>query len=229
MLKIPAAVTSWGRYAARRTNIDEADGESYAGEAWAKSPDDPQMWRLVTMRNCIDEARHRHGGRNGAPRPRAASIDAMAEDLDAVPAWLTFEERGFHDVEVRHDVADALAGLDDADLAALARIYWLGRRWPRSVAVPQRALRRARRNLDEGPSPVTDPPPPPAPRPGPLSKAEVRVVCLVADGLSNHDVAAELHLASNTVKTHLRRISQRLGARDRAHIVAIALRNGWIL
>ncbi len=48
-----------------------------------------------------------------------------------------------------------------------------------------------------------------------LSKSELAVLSLVADGLSNAGVARTLHLSENTVKFHLRNIFQKLGTRNR--------------
>lgn len=59
-----------------------------------------------------------------------------------------------------------------------------------------------------------------------LSDREVEVVELVAQGMSNAEVGAALHLSGMTVKSHLARICKRTGARTRAHIVAIAYQEG---
>jgi DNA-binding NarL/FixJ family response regulator len=57
----------------------------------------------------------------------------------------------------------------------------------------------------------------------PLSAREVEVLALVARGLSNGDVARELHLSQATVKTHLARIYGKLGVDDRTAAVTAAL------
>ncbi len=61
-----------------------------------------------------------------------------------------------------------------------------------------------------------------------LSRREVEVVRLVADGLSNKDIGLKLSLSALTVKNHLARVGRKLGTGDRAHIVAIACRQGMI-
>jgi len=57
-----------------------------------------------------------------------------------------------------------------------------------------------------------------------LTAQEAEVLQLVADGLSNQEVAQRTHQSLEAVKLRLRRCFQKLGATDRAHAVALALR-----
>jgi DNA-binding CsgD family transcriptional regulator len=61
-----------------------------------------------------------------------------------------------------------------------------------------------------------------------LTKRQRETLQLLADGNSTEDVARRLHLSAETVRTHTKATLARLGARDRAHAVAIALRSGQI-
>ena len=61
-----------------------------------------------------------------------------------------------------------------------------------------------------------------------LSEREIEVLALVADGRSNKWIAEKLTLSPLTVKSHLARISRKLGTGDRSHLVAIAMRAGVI-
>ncbi len=58
----------------------------------------------------------------------------------------------------------------------------------------------------------------------PLTAREVTVLQLVADGLSNSEVAERLGMAPLSVKSHLVRIGRKLGTGDRTQMVAAAMR-----
>jgi len=55
-----------------------------------------------------------------------------------------------------------------------------------------------------------------------MTKREFDVVRLVANGMSNPEIAADLGLTRNTVKTYLQTAMQRLGARNRIDAIAKA-------
>jgi DNA-binding NarL/FixJ family response regulator len=61
-----------------------------------------------------------------------------------------------------------------------------------------------------------------------LTPREVDVLRLVAKGNANKAVGARLSLTEETVKSHIRSILAKLGANDRTHAVAIALKRGII-
>ncbi|MGI9102706.1 MAG: response regulator [Terriglobales bacterium] len=56
-----------------------------------------------------------------------------------------------------------------------------------------------------------------------LSERERQIAALVARGLKNKDIAAELKISENTVKRHLQSIFNKTGARDRLELAVIAL------
>ena len=65
-----------------------------------------------------------------------------------------------------------------------------------------------------------------------LTDRERQLTALVAEGLSNEQIAEQLVLSPTTVKTHVNRAMMKLGARDRAQLVVLAyeaglVRPGW--
>jgi DNA-binding NarL/FixJ family response regulator len=61
-----------------------------------------------------------------------------------------------------------------------------------------------------------------------LTDREREVMTLVAEGLSNDEIAARLFLSPLTAKTHVSRIMTKLGARDRAQVVVMAYETGLV-
>jgi two-component system, NarL family, response regulator len=63
---------------------------------------------------------------------------------------------------------------------------------------------------------------------GKLTRRQRQIVQLLADGHSTAFAARDLDLSEETVKTHLKKALSRLGAKNRTHAVAIALRESLI-
>lgn len=61
-----------------------------------------------------------------------------------------------------------------------------------------------------------------------LTAREREILVKVAEGLSNAELAAELHISHATAKTHVSRILAKLGARDRVQLVIIGYRSGLV-
>jgi len=62
-----------------------------------------------------------------------------------------------------------------------------------------------------------------------LTEREREVLALVAQGLSNEEVAVRLYLSPLTTKTHVSHIMSKLSARDRAQLVVIAYESGLVV
>lgn len=61
-----------------------------------------------------------------------------------------------------------------------------------------------------------------------LTEREREVLGLVAEGLDNHEIAARLVVSPATSRTHVSRVMTKLGARDRAQLVAFAHQSGFV-
>ena len=64
------------------------------------------------------------------------------------------------------------------------------------------------------------------PVPSPLTERETRIAVLVAEALTNREVAKRLGISESTAKTHVSAIITKLGCSDRVGIVIWAFRNG---
>lgn len=61
-----------------------------------------------------------------------------------------------------------------------------------------------------------------------LSEREIDVLKLIVEGKSNHEIATALYLSTNTIKTHVRGIMNKLSVDDRVQAAVIALRSGLV-
>jgi DNA-binding NarL/FixJ family response regulator len=64
--------------------------------------------------------------------------------------------------------------------------------------------------------------------PAALSEREVEILRLLAQGLSNREIADKLFITEGTVKNHVSNILAKLGVRDRTQAVLKAKENGWV-
>ena len=72
----------------------------------------------------------------------------------------------------------------------------------------------------------TPPRPSPSGAPDGLTTRETEVLSLIAEGLSNSEIAERLVVSEGTVKSHINRIFSKINARDRAQAVTYAYRHG---
>lgn len=62
----------------------------------------------------------------------------------------------------------------------------------------------------------------------PLTERELLILAMIAEGQENKRIGAKLEISSETVKSHLTRIFEKLGAHNRTQAVHIALRRGML-
>jgi DNA-binding NarL/FixJ family response regulator len=84
--------------------------------------------------------------------------------------------------------------------------------------ITRRLLDRFAASLDAGPSPEL----------GALTDRELEILKLVAEGMSNAEIADRLFLGESTVKTHVSAVLRKLGVRDRVQAVIAAYDAGLV-
>jgi DNA-binding NarL/FixJ family response regulator len=121
----------------------------------------------------------------------------------------------------RYEHAAALAESPHADdqLAALAILDGLGAE-PLARQVRSRLKTLGVSRIPRGPVPTT------RVNPAGLTERQVQVVRLLAEGLTNAEIAERLVVSAATVKSHVNHIFAKIGARDRAQAVVYAYANG---
>ena len=88
------------------------------------------------------------------------------------------------------------------------------------VVLTARASRRLQRS-----SPAADEPSQRVPS---LTQRERQILSLLADGLGNKQIAAQLGISPSTVKTHLELLFEKLDVTSRAEAVAVSVRRGLL-
>jgi DNA-binding NarL/FixJ family response regulator len=62
----------------------------------------------------------------------------------------------------------------------------------------------------------------------PLTHREIQILSCIASGSTNKRIAYKLGISEQTIKNHVSAILRKLNANDRAHAVALAIRNQWV-
>jgi DNA-binding NarL/FixJ family response regulator len=161
--------------------------------------------RMPTMDGV--EATKRICARPAGRRPRVLVLTTFDAEADAFAA-LRAGASGF-----------LLKNVPPEDLLAAIRVVAEGD----SVVAPSITRRLLDRFAGQlGPAPTEDP------RLAQLTEREREVLLLVAQGLSNAEIAARVHVAEATVKTHVGRILAKLQLRDRVQAVVLAYESGLV-
>jgi len=61
-----------------------------------------------------------------------------------------------------------------------------------------------------------------------MSRTETEIMRLAAEGMTNREIAAKVHLSQNTIKFHMRQIFQKTGAANRTDLAHQAAKQGWL-
>jgi DNA-binding NarL/FixJ family response regulator len=158
-------------------------------------------------------------------RPEVVVMDVRLPGIDGISAVKRIAEAAPEVKTVMFSAYGDKRLLSDA-IAAGARGYVM-------KGSPPEDLLRAIRTVTGG-KPFVDPSLSPAllmsqvGPDAPLSEREREILQLLADGMSNADVATKLFISQETVKSHVRHILAKLEADTRTHAVAIALREAII-
>ena len=173
-----------------------------------------------------------------ADAARQSDVESAGETLGARSHVLSTaaEIRDYADSHAPPDTCAIVTPLPDGPVLPLIRML-RSRGWHKVAVLSSKADARAvHAALISGVRTVvvrTDNEPTPRPpvrtsQAVPLSDRELEVLRMVADGQSNRQVGERLGLSALTIKSHLARIARKLGSGDRAHLVATAIRNGYI-
>jgi DNA-binding NarL/FixJ family response regulator len=157
--------------------------------------------------------------------PELDGIAATAELLAATPAsrvmiLTTFEDDAYLLGALRAGASGFLLKRSSPE-ALIAAIHTLAAGDALlSPSVTQRLIDRVARHpvIDDGANPQLDE----------LTPREREVLELIAQGLSNREIAAELTVEETTVKTHVGRVLMKLQARDRIQAVIFAYESGLV-
>jgi DNA-binding CsgD family transcriptional regulator len=155
-----------------------------------------------------------------ATRDHDAARCSFEDALDLLAAC----DAPFETGRVRLDLAAALSALGRRDQArreieaAIADFEETGADWERARA--EAMLSKVRRSRAMLPAEATDTPL------GELSERELEVLSLVAEGLTNQDIAQHLVLSEHTVNRHVANILRKLGLPSRAAASTLAGRYG---
>jgi non-specific serine/threonine protein kinase len=153
-------------------------------------------------------------GQSGQAARFLDAADGILDRLDTLRIWK-------HDVDAYRKTIDAVRGV--LGIGEFERLTGEGRALTVDEAVAEsRAFVQVAASTAPGPG---GPEPPPG---HPLSIREVEVLTLMADGLSNAEIADRLFVSPRTVTTHVTGILGKLDLTSRTAAVAFAIRQGIV-
>ncbi|WP_137992864.1 response regulator transcription factor [Streptomyces vilmorinianum] len=202
------------------------DGEEAVALTAALAPDVVLMDLRMPRCDGVEATRRI---RADHPGTEVVVLTTYADDDSLFPAlragargYLTKDAGGEEIVRAVHDVLDGRAGLAPSVQRRLLEQLMTqperhGRHGRHGRHAPSREGAR-----DSTHEPAADP------LPDGLTERESEVLTLVADGLSNQEIAGRLGISTATVKTHINNLFAKTGVRDRAQAVRYAYQHGLV-
>jgi DNA-binding NarL/FixJ family response regulator len=194
-----------------------ADGDEAVGKAAALQPDVVLMDLRMPRCDGVEATRRL---REQQPDIKVIVLTTYADDRSVIEAlragargYLTKDAGGAEIQKALHQVVSGQAVIDPAVQHHLVD----------AIAVSPPAPPAGQADSPAAPHP---PSLPAGPLPGGLTPREAEVLGLIAEGLSNSEIAARLVVSEATVKTHVNHLLAKIGARDRAQAVSYAYRSG---
>ncbi|MDN4482842.1 response regulator [Demequina lignilytica] len=191
--------------------------------AWEATSGDDALARLASEAPDVLLMDVRMPGMDGL----AATREILARDPDArVVILTTFDDDEYLYESLRAGASGFLLKSVEGDALVSAVRVVAGGEALLAPEVTRRVISQFARG--GGPAPA-DPHEPSAAAVGDLSDREVEVLTLMARGMSNQEIAAELYVSNTTVKTHVSHILTKLGVRDRVQAVVEAYDSGLVV
>ena len=195
-----------------------ANGEEAVDQATAQQPDVVLMDLRMPRCDGVEATRRL---REQAPEIKVIVLTTYADDRSVIEA-LRAGARGYLTkdagaAEIRQALQQVVGGQAVIDPAVQHHLV-------DAIAVAPPAA-------GPGDSPAagtTGPEEPGRPLPDGLTPREAEVLGLIAEGLSNAEIASRLVVSEATVKSHVNHLLAKIGARDRAQAVSYAYRHGLV-
>jgi DNA-binding NarL/FixJ family response regulator len=203
-----------------------ADGEEALAMAAALRPDVVLMDLRMPRMDGVEATRRLQAS---DPEVKVVVLTTYTDDRSVIEAlragalgYLTKDAGAEEILQALRRVTSGQAALDPAVQRHLVEAIASGTE-PEPAAAPSSGAPSGR---SSGPS--SGPAFPEARLPDRLTPREAEVLALIADGLSNTEIAARLVVSEATVKSHINHLLSKIDARDRAQAVAYAYRHGLV-
>lgn len=180
---------------------EAADGKSAVEIAGRLQPDVILMDLIMPEMDGIQTTKEIHAR---YPEMKVIALTSFLEDDKIVPAI----QAGATSFLLKDVTPDALVDAIRAAHQGESRL---------NPQITKKLMEKVTNQLESMESPTAD-----------LTEREMEVVRLVAEGLSNKDIAAKLVISEKTVKTHVSSILGKLHLNDRTQLAVYALKNGIV-